>query len=94
VPTQRIFTVNPGGEIKAEMVTTYKSTYYDLNDLFNQMFPPINAVDKEVKEEYSDFNYWREELPQVQLDFDEEELEEEETPPPATGGYPFYDFGR
>jgi len=54
------------------------------------MFP---AVDKmhEVKEEFNDFNFWKQDLPQVEIDMGE--LEEDEKKGP-TGGYPFYDMGR
>ncbi|KCV71982.1 hypothetical protein H696_01390 [Fonticula alba] len=41
VPIERIFTINPSGNIRLELVETYRSTYSDINDIVDQMFPPI-----------------------------------------------------
>lgn len=72
VPIQRIFTINPQGNIRAEVAESFKTTYPALNDIVNQMFPPINENSSEVKETFSDFNYWRQPLPSI---IDIEELE-------------------
>lgn len=70
VPSSRIFTIDPEGSVKLELVTGFTSSYIDLSDLVDQIFPPIN---KAVNEEYNDFNYWKAPM----LDIDIPELEEE-----------------
>ena len=70
VPSSRIFTIDPYGDLKLELLTGFKSSYIHLNDLVDQMFPPI---DKTIHEEFNDFNYWKSPM----LEFDIPELEEE-----------------
>lgn len=70
VPSSRIFTIDPQGDVKLELVTGFRSTYVLLNDMVDQIFPPIN---KAIQEEYSDYNYWKAPI----LDIDIPELEEE-----------------
>ena len=66
------------------------SRYFGLNEIVNLMFPPVDKTN-EVHEEFNDFNYWKSDLPQIELELGE--LEEEDRKP-ATGGYPFYDLGK
>lgn len=56
VPASRIFTIDPYGDLKLELLLGFKSSYIHLNDLVDQIFPPINRV---VDEEYNDWNYWK-----------------------------------
>ncbi|KAJ1547106.1 hypothetical protein HK096_004285, partial [Nowakowskiella sp. JEL0078] len=62
VPSSRIFTINPTGEVKLELLSTYKSTYMKLNDIVDQLFPPIS---KSINTDYNDFNFWR--MPMLDL---------------------------
>ncbi|RUS34490.1 Lipin/Ned1/Smp2-domain-containing protein [Jimgerdemannia flammicorona] len=73
VPISRIFTIDSNGELKLELLSGYKSSYLHLNDLVDQIFPPIN---KKLVEEYNDWNFWKAPLPE----FDLPEL----PPPPKT----------
>jgi phosphatidate phosphatase LPIN len=70
VPSSRIFTIDPQGDVKLELVTGFRSTYVHLNDLVDQIFPPIN---KTIQEEYSDYNFWKAPLPEIDIP----ELEEQ-----------------
>jgi phosphatidate phosphatase LPIN len=70
VPSSRIFTIDPQGDVKLELVIGFRSTYVHLNDLVDQIFPPIN---KTIQEEYSDYNFWRAPMPEIDIP----ELEEE-----------------
>lgn len=56
VPASRIFTIDPYGDLKLELLLGFKSSYIHLNDLVDQIFPPINRV---VDEEFNDWNYWK-----------------------------------
>ncbi|KAJ3044700.1 hypothetical protein HDV00_001104 [Rhizophlyctis rosea] len=71
VPASRIFSIDSTGEIKLELLATYKSSYIKLNDIVDQIFPPI--TDPTTTPEYNDWNYWRPSLPEIELDFDFEE---------------------
>lgn len=79
VPPSRIFTIDPSGELKWQLLDQYKSSYVKLNDLVDQIFP---AVQKALPTEFNDHNYWKQPLPQINIteldDYEEEELYEDE----------------
>ena len=62
IPSTRIFTINSNAEVVLDLLclTKYKSSYVNMRDLVDHFFPPVHKV---VEDEYTDFNYWREELP-------------------------------
>jgi phosphatidate phosphatase LPIN len=64
VPASRIFTIDPQGDIKLELLSGYKSSYIHLNDLVDQIFPPIHKV---IASEFNDWNFWKQPLPHVDL---------------------------
>ncbi|KAI8641445.1 Lipin/Ned1/Smp2-domain-containing protein [Parasitella parasitica] len=64
VPTSRIFTIDPYGDLKLELLLAFKSSYLHLNDLVDQMFPPINRV---VDEEFNDWNYWKAPVADIEI---------------------------
>ncbi|KAJ1345323.1 hypothetical protein BSLG_000836 [Batrachochytrium salamandrivorans] len=66
VPQSRIFTIDPTGEIKLELMSNYKSSYIKLLDIVDQMFPPLS---RSLLTEYMDWGFWRNELPEVKIDF-------------------------
>ncbi|KAI7904232.1 Lipin/Ned1/Smp2-domain-containing protein [Cokeromyces recurvatus] len=70
VPSSRIFTIDSQGDVKLELLTGFKSSYIHLNDMVDQIFPPIN---KTVQEEFSDYNFWKAPMPEIDIP----ELEEE-----------------
>lgn len=53
IPSSRIFTVDSKGELKLELIANYSSSYIQLNDLVDQVFPITEALN-----EYSDFGFW------------------------------------
>ncbi|KAG8980538.1 hypothetical protein FRB90_007663, partial [Tulasnella sp. 427] len=66
VPSARIFTIDSSGEVKMELLELagYKSSYIHMTDLVDQMFPPVH---RKWATEFTDFNYWRGPLPDVDL---------------------------
>ncbi|KAG9324351.1 hypothetical protein KVV02_004946 [Mortierella alpina] len=62
VPSSRIFTIDSGGEVKLELLSSYKSSYLALNDLVNEIFPG-----KRQAPEFNDWNFWRAPLPSIEL---------------------------
>uniref|UniRef100_A0A5F4WGW7 phosphatidate phosphatase n=1 Tax=Callithrix jacchus TaxID=9483 RepID=A0A5F4WGW7_CALJA len=70
LPESRIFTVNPRGELTQELIKNHKSTYERLGEVVELLFPPVARGPSTdlVNPEYSNFCYWREPLPAVDLD--------------------------
>lgn len=80
IPSTRIFTINSYAEVSLDLLTltSYKSSYVNMRDLVDHYFPPVALLSQD--EQYTDFNYWRELLPDPDdfSDSDEEEEEDEE----------------
>ncbi|XP_072913036.1 phosphatidate phosphatase LPIN1 isoform X3 [Hemitrygon akajei] len=69
VPTNRIFTVNPKGELIQEHAKTSVSSYVRLSEIVDHVFPLLkreNSSDFPCSDTYSQFTYWREQLPTVE----------------------------
>ncbi|RHZ77412.1 hypothetical protein Glove_180g112 [Diversispora epigaea] len=64
VPSSRIFTIDSNGEVKLQLLSGYKSSYIDLSDLVDQMFPHTGSKWDTV---YNDFNYWKPEMLEIEL---------------------------
>ncbi|KAM9839892.1 phosphatidate phosphatase LPIN1-like [Aulostomus maculatus] len=68
VPLNRIFTVNPKGELVQEHAKTNISSYVRLGEVVDHVFPlkmRASSSDFPCSDTYSHFTYWREQLPQV-----------------------------
>ena len=60
IPPSRIFTIDPAGDVKLELMPSYKSDYLSLNELAEYLFPPLKGGFKKSEDEaYSDLNFWR-----------------------------------
>ncbi|XP_061850470.1 phosphatidate phosphatase LPIN2 isoform X3 [Colius striatus] len=70
VPDCRIFTVNPKGELIQERTKGNKSSYYRLSELVDHVFPLLNKEQSSAFPcpEFSSFCYWREPLPDFNMD--------------------------
>ncbi|XP_032277081.1 phosphatidate phosphatase LPIN2 isoform X4 [Phoca vitulina] len=70
VPDCRIFTVNPKGELIQERTKGNKSSYHRLSELVEHVFPLLNKEQNSAFPcpEFSSFCYWRDPIPQVDLD--------------------------
>ncbi|XP_061756725.1 phosphatidate phosphatase LPIN1 isoform X2 [Nerophis ophidion] len=69
VPLNRIFTVNPKGELVQEHAKTNISSYVRLCEVVDHMFPlkmRASSLDFPCSDTYSHFTYWREQLPLVE----------------------------
>ncbi|XP_014847557.1 PREDICTED: phosphatidate phosphatase LPIN1 isoform X1 [Poecilia mexicana] len=69
VPLNRIFTVNPKGELVQEHAKTNISSYARLSEVVDHVFPlkmRSCSSDFPCSDTYSHFTYWREQLPQVE----------------------------
>ncbi|RIA99275.1 Lipin/Ned1/Smp2-domain-containing protein [Glomus cerebriforme] len=65
VPSSRIFTIDSNGEVKLQLLSGYKSSYVDLSDLVDQMFPHIDG--RKWDTVYNDWNYWKPPLPEIEI---------------------------
>ncbi|TSO67471.1 Phosphatidate phosphatase LPIN1 [Bagarius yarrelli] len=77
VPLNRIFTVNPKGELIQEHAKTNISSYGRLCEVVDHIFPLLirgNTSDFPCSDTYSQFTYWREQLPE--LDKHDQEVED------------------
>lgn len=74
IPSSRIFTINPDGEVHMELLELagYKSSYIYINELVDHFFPPVQ--DNNNDEGFTDVNFWRDPLPDIS---DEEDSKEE-----------------
>lgn len=66
IPRTKVFTINHDGILRLELSHTYKSSYTNLSDVVDQMFPPLNS--KSTSTEYSQFIYWREPIQELSPD--------------------------
>ncbi|XP_072107361.1 phosphatidate phosphatase LPIN1-like isoform X13 [Mobula birostris] len=69
VPISRIFTVNPRGELIQEHAKTSVSSYVRLSEIVDHVFPLLkreHSSDFPCSDAYSQFTYWREQLPAVE----------------------------
>ncbi|XP_065112466.1 phosphatidate phosphatase LPIN1 isoform X2 [Paramisgurnus dabryanus] len=68
VPLNRIFTVNPKGELIQEHAKTNISSYVRLGEVVDHVFPLLkrrSSCDFPCSDSFSQFTYWREQLPLV-----------------------------
>ncbi|MEJ1281638.1 lipin 1 [Cricetulus griseus] len=70
VPDCRIFTVNPKGELIQERTKGNKSSYHRLSELVEHVFPLLSKEQNSAFPcpEFSSFCYWRDPIPDVDLD--------------------------
>lgn len=61
IPIVRIFTINHKGELKHELTQTFQSSYSNMTNYVDQLFPPL----LEAANDYSQFVYWREPIPNI-----------------------------
>jgi phosphatidate phosphatase LPIN len=102
IPTSKIFTIDYRGHLRLELLIGYRSSYVSLNDMVDHVFPPLkddfphpHSVTIRISEYYSDFNYWKQPLPDIPYDvFPEFNSHDEEQEPDEDDdfrftGYPY-----
>jgi phosphatidate phosphatase LPIN len=79
IPPTRIFTLNSNAEVSLHLLTlnTYRLSYLSIWELVDHYFPPVGLRVNEGGEEYTDFNYWREQPLELD-DFSASESEDED----------------
>lgn len=66
IDASKIYTIDSTGVVRTELLQAagHKGSYIQLNDLVNEVFPPVST---KFKPEYTDFNYWRDPVPDIPL---------------------------
>ena len=69
IPSNRIFTINSNAEVSLDLLTLnmYKSSYVTMREVVDHFFPPVSLLIAGGGEDFTDFNFWRDTL----LDLDE-----------------------
>ncbi|KAK6204426.1 Lipin/Ned1/Smp2-domain-containing protein [Scheffersomyces amazonensis] len=72
IPSHRIFTINPNGEVHMELLELagYKSSYLHIGELVDHFFPPIRQVPME--------SYWNDDQLNDYINFKQNEQSEQE----------------
>ncbi|GBB94675.1 hypothetical protein RclHR1_00240023 [Rhizophagus clarus] len=86
VPPSRIFTIDSNGEVILELLSGYRSSYVDLSDLVDQMFPHIGG--RKWDTVYNDWNYWKPSLPDIEIPTEIYENQSTTSSSPAVIGSP------
>lgn len=73
IPSLRIFTINPNGEVHMELLELagFKSLYVNIGEIVDHFFPPLSNGQRATSAQFNDTNYWREPLPDLSDDEDE-----------------------
>ena len=80
IPPTRIFTINSNAEVSLHLaLTTYKTGYVTMRELLDHFFPPVGLLVQNGGEQFTDFNYWRDQpLPHDEFSASESEEEDED----------------
>nr|POE80003.1 nuclear elongation and deformation protein 1 [Quercus suber] len=78
IPSTRIFTINSNSEVSLDLLSlnTYKTAYGSMREIVDHYFPPVGLLVKGGGEEFTDFNYWRDQPLNV-TDFTDSESEDD-----------------
>ncbi|KAF2839356.1 LNS2-domain-containing protein [Patellaria atrata CBS 101060] len=77
IPSTRIFTINSNAEVSLDVLSLnkYKTGYASMREIVDHFFPPVGLLVKEGGEQFTDFNYWREQPLELD-DFTDSESED------------------
>jgi phosphatidate phosphatase LPIN len=61
IPSTRIFTINSNAEVSLDVLSlnSYKTGYASMREIVDHFFPPVGLLVPAGGENYTDFNYWR-----------------------------------
>lgn len=79
IPSNRIFTINSYAEVSLDLLSLNKLrySYVNMREVVDHYFPPVNTLIKGGGEEYTDFQYWREPVLDID-DFSDSESDEKD----------------
>jgi phosphatidate phosphatase LPIN len=64
IPSNRIFTINSNAEVSLDLLSLnkYKSSYVSMRELVDHFFPSVGLQVARGGENFTDFNFWRNEV--------------------------------
>lgn len=67
IPSSRIFTINFDAEVSLDLLSLnkYKSSYVTMREVVDHFFPPVGLLVAGGGEDFTDFNYWRDPIPDL-----------------------------
>jgi phosphatidate phosphatase LPIN len=82
IPASKIFTIDHRGHLRLELVIGYRSSYVNLNDMVDHVFPPLkdegiihqDPTSVRFSEYFNDLNYWKQPLPDISYLFPKVEV--------------------
>ncbi|KAE8451161.1 hypothetical protein EG329_004833 [Mollisiaceae sp. DMI_Dod_QoI] len=79
IPSNRIFTINSYAEVSLDLLSLNKLrySYVNMREVVDHYFPPVNTLVKGGGEEYTDFQYWREPVLDIE-EFSDSESDEKD----------------
>ncbi|KFY11676.1 hypothetical protein V491_07109 [Pseudogymnoascus sp. VKM F-3775] len=79
IPSYRIFTINSYAEVSLDLLSLNKLrySYVNMGEVVDHYFPPVDTLVKGGGEEYTDFQYWREPVLDID-DFSDSESDEKD----------------
>ncbi|KAG9229143.1 Lipin/Ned1/Smp2-domain-containing protein [Amylocarpus encephaloides] len=79
IPSYRIFTINSYAEVSLDLLSLNKLrySYVNMREVVDHYFPPVDTLVKGGGEEYTDFQYWREPVLDID-DFSDSESNEKD----------------
>ena len=82
IPSTRIFTINSNAEVSLDLLTLtkYKISYVSMREVVDHFFPPVGLLVTGEEQEFTDYNYWREPLLDVDEFLDNDEESEQAKP--------------
>ncbi|CCG85093.1 protein of unknown function [Taphrina deformans PYCC 5710] len=86
VKSSRIFTINSYGDVQMELLqfAGYKSSYLSMNDLVDHFFPPVNNEFTKDEGDFTDFAFWRSNIPEIDFSDDEDRVRSKTSKPAKT----------
>ncbi|KAI9805842.1 MAG: hypothetical protein M1825_000456 [Sarcosagium campestre] len=63
IPSTRIFTINSQAEVSLDLLSLnkYRSSYVSIREIVDHFFPPVGLLVTGGGEDFTDFNFWRDE---------------------------------
>lgn len=68
ISVSRIFTINPAGKLKLDLIQNFTSSYIEQDSIVDHVFPPTgkDGFDPDFEiQEFSSFGFWREDIADV-----------------------------
>lgn len=59
IPSNKIYTINPNGQLVAEYSQSLVGTYHTMNEFVDSIFPSLHKQSNKLDHSFSDFRWWK-----------------------------------